>query len=74
MHTCLESWTIKDNNIGNFQKINFIIIRKIKFSKILVNLVKNQETSTVLRLDVFGIVKNRRQRLEIYKIFTRCEK
>ena len=71
MHTCLESWTIKDNNIGNFQKINFIIIRKIKFSKILVNLVKNQETSTVLRLDVFGIVKNRRQRLEIYKIFAR---
>lgn len=42
---CLESRRIEDNNIRNFQKINFILIRKIKFSKILISVVKNQETN-----------------------------
>lgn len=42
---CLESRKIEDNNVRNFQKINFILIRKIKFSKILISVVKNQETN-----------------------------
>lgn len=49
---CLESRRIEDNNVRNFQKINFILIRKIKFSKILRN------SSKVLRLDAFGIEDN----------------
>lgn len=49
---CLESRRIEDNNVRNFQKINFILIRKIKFSKIL------RKSSKVLRLDAFGIEDN----------------